>query len=131
MWSMSQKPSATNFEWQKWWHTQGLGSRPTNTIRIMLVNPKDKEPPENRCWVGYQLASEQCDSIYISETERTLKKKLNEHKRESLTVDQHLSEHKHRLHKEIKDSSSFERDVWEAIQIMTRSPSLNHDQGRH
>ncbi len=40
-------------------------SRPTNTIQSMLVNPKDKEPTENRCRVVYQQACEQCDYIHL------------------------------------------------------------------
>ncbi len=40
--------------------------------------------------------------IYIGETERTLKKRLNEHKRDSSHVGQDLGEHKQRLHKEVK-----------------------------
>ena len=111
-------------------------TRPQNSIRSQLVHPKDKEKPENRCGVVYHLSCTECKSEYIGETERALRKRLAEHRRDSSPVGHHLNYNKHKLDQDNikivdKDNRWFERGVREAIHIRTTSPSLNRDQGRH
>ena len=111
-------------------------TRPQNSLRSQLVHPKDKEKAENRCGVVYHLSCKQCESSYVGETERALKKRLSEHKRDSSPVGHHLKYNKHTLdHENIKiidrENRWFERGVREAIHIRASSPNLNRDQGRH
>ncbi len=132
MWRVSRKPSAANFKWQEWQHTQG----PPTPSGACSSTPRTKNPlrTDVGLFTNWHVSSV---TLYTSE-------KLNRHlKRDSMNtreshqspVGHHLGEHKHRLHIEIKildkDSRWFEIDMREAIQIRTRSPSLNRDQGWH
>ncbi|CAH1245983.1 Hypp7622 [Branchiostoma lanceolatum] len=109
-------------------------SRPHTTIRRLLVAPKDKDSTEYKCGVVYHLSCEDCDAQYVGETERALKKRLTEHKRDYSPVAQHMEAHKHKPGQNVtildRESRWFERGVKEAVYIRSRSPSLNRDQGR-
>ena len=110
--------------------------RPHNTIRRHLVHPKDRVIKEEKAGVVYHIKCAQCDSHYIGETERKLKKRLHEHHRSSSPVGQHTQETQHTfsdkqvsvLHEE---SDWFRRGVAEAIHISREQPDLNRDRGRH
>ena len=111
-------------------------TRPLNSIRSQLVHPKDKEKAENRCGVVYHLSCGQCQSSYVGETERALRKRLSEHKRDSSPVGHHMNYNKHTLDQDNikiidKENKWFERGVRDAIHIRANSPTLNRDQGRH
>ena len=74
--------------------------------------------------------------MYIGETERPLKKRITEHKRESSPVGAHMIEHHHHIDEDnikVLDSDSrwLQRGIREAIFIKSLSPDLNRDQGRH
>ncbi len=47
--------------------------KPTNTLRQLLVRPKDKLKKERVLGPVYQISCEKCLATYISETERSLK----------------------------------------------------------
>jgi hypothetical protein len=51
-------------------------ARPYNTIRRLLVAPKDKVETLDKCGVVYHLSCKDCEAQYIGETERALKKRL-------------------------------------------------------
>ena len=111
-------------------------ARPSNTIRHNLVRPKDRIAPLNRCGTVYQISCEDCNATYVGETERELKKRISEHRKESSPVGAHMSNHQHNFNlnkTKVLDQESrwFERGVSEAIHIRTTSPQLNRDQGRH
>ncbi len=111
-------------------------TRPHDTLRRRLVRPKDSEEAQKKCGVVYHLSCAQCDSQYIGETERSLHKRLQEHRRESSPVGHHMIEKTHKLDDQNikvidRESRWFERGVREAIHIRAQSPSLNRDQGRH
>ncbi|XP_066265892.1 uncharacterized protein [Branchiostoma lanceolatum] len=110
-------------------------STPHTTIRRLLVAPKDKDKPDDTCGVVYHLTCEDCDAQYVGETERALKKRISEHKRDSSPVTQHMQTYKHQPTKKVtildRESRWFERGVKEVVHIRSRSPSLNRDQGRH
>jgi hypothetical protein len=72
----------------------------------------------------------------VGETERNLRHRIKEHRRESSPVGAHLIQEDHQLDKDcVKILSSetkwFERGVKEAIHIAAERPSLNRDRGRH
>ena len=110
--------------------------RPHNTVRSHLVHPKDKIKKEDKAGVVYHIQCSECDSHYIEETERKLKKRIQEHHRSSSPVGHHTQEFQHSfsetevavLHQE---SDWFRRGVAEAIHITKEGPDLNRDRGRH
>ena len=120
--------------------------KPQNTLRQILVSPKDKTDKGDICGPVYQIkceGSEQdyCDHSYIGETERTLRARFSEHRRPSTTTSE-VSNHIHRespghqvdLNKVkvlSRDTRWYERGVRESIQIRRHRPTLNKDGGRH
>ena len=120
--------------------------KPTNTIRSIIGNPKDKSKKEETCGPVYHIqckGSEEgdCGLGYIGETARALKSRFAEHQRRSSTsseVSNHI--HRDRPGHQVKitdvkildrDPRWFERGVKEAIQIRKHKPALNKDGGRH
>ena len=90
----------------------------------------------NKCGVVYQLTCHDCEASYIGETERALKQRLKEHHKDSSPVGHHMGYNNHELDSQNirivdRDSRWFQRGVREAIEIRSRSPTLNRDRGRH
>lgn len=54
---------------------------PINTIRSILVHPKDKTPDTNKCGVIYKFSCPECTDIYVGETSRSLGTRVTEHSR--------------------------------------------------
>ena len=81
--------------------TYGVGTyhRPINTIRSILVHPKDKTPDSQKCGLVYQVECPECPLTYIGETGRMLAMRMKDHLnlRNPLTA---VGEH----HKITKDS---------------------------
>ncbi len=71
--------------------------KPTNTLRQLLVRPKDKLKKERVVGPVYQIACEKCPATYIGETERSLKQCFLEHRRLS-SVTSEVSCHVHLDH---------------------------------
>ncbi|XP_066270838.1 uncharacterized protein [Branchiostoma lanceolatum] len=121
--------------------------KPTNTLRQLLVAPKDKTSREEKCGVVYHIPCQgttrqgTCEEFYIGETERSLRTRFLEHKRPS----SHSSEVSQHIHIEspghtvsldkvrILDTEQdyFVRGLKEAIYIRALQPSLNRDSGRY
>lgn len=55
--------------------------QPSNTLRQLLVHPKDPTPKDYRAGVVYQIPCSSCPQSYIGQTDRTLGQRLKEHKR--------------------------------------------------
>ena len=111
--------------------------KPTNTLRQLLVKPKDPVSKENVVGPVYKIKCEECETMYIGKTEKSLKSRLNEHRRHSSTTSKvakhiHLEQLVHSVELEntkiltIK-SRWFERGVKEAIYIRALNPSLHRD----
>ena len=110
--------------------------RPHNTIRSHLVHPKDRVMKEEKAGVVYHIKCSNCESHYIGETERKLKKRLHEHHRSSSPVGHHTHETQHSFSEDEvsvlhQESDWFRRGVAEAIYITRQQPDLNRDRGRH
>ena len=58
-------------------------AKPINTIRSMLVFPKDKPKKCDRSCVIYGPHCSNCPPQYVSETERPLKHRITEHRKDS------------------------------------------------
>ena len=61
--------------------THGVGTyqRPINTIRSILVHPKDKTPDAQKGGLVYQVACPECPLTYIVETGRMLDTRMKDH----------------------------------------------------
>ena len=110
--------------------------KPYNTLRSKLVHPKDKVEPKDKTGVVYHIKCKDCDSSYVGETERALKKRLKEHKRSSSPVGHHMMYNTHEFEAENvtvvhQEQGWFRRGVAEAVHISRIDPNLNRDRGRH
>ena len=115
--------------------------KPTNTLRQLLVKPKDPVSKENVVGPVYKIQCEKCEAMYVGETERSLKSRFNEHRRRSSTTSEvakhiHVEQPEHSVELDNTDiltteSRWFERGVKEAIYIRALNPSLNRDGGRY
>ncbi len=110
--------------------------KPINTIRSMLGTPKDKPEKLDKSGVVYNIQCEDCPSKYVGETERSLAKRLTEHKRASSPVGSHMTDRGHKFDpKNVKildsDPRWLQRGIKEAIHIATQGSDLNRDQGRY
>ena len=52
--------------------------KPTNTLRQLLVEPKDIVDKENAVEPVYKIKCEECEATYVGETERSLKARFSE-----------------------------------------------------
>ena len=128
-------------------HKVNVCFKPHQTLKQMLVHPKDKTKKSEVCGAIYHVHctgsdnGNACQDSYIGETERTLKKRFLEHRRPSSSTSE-VSNHIHidspghsvsldRVEVLDREASWFERGVKEAIHIRTRRPTLNKDGGRH
>ena len=113
----------------------------TNTLRQLLVHPKDPVGKDKVVGPVYKISCEECEATYVGETERSLKARFGEHRRPSSTTSE-VSKH---IHTDSPDHTImlentkilevehkwFERGVKEAIHIRALKPSLNRDGGRY
>ena len=115
----------------------GVYHRPINTIRSLLVHPKDKTPDLQKCGVVYQVTCPQCQHLYVGETGRTLATRMKDHtshNTQPTAVGDHCREHGHVINKNnvevlAREEGWFKREVREAIEIKTLQPTINRDQG--
>ena len=115
--------------------------KPTNTLRQLLVRPKDKLDKHQVTGPVYHIPCGGCSASYVGETERSLKARFLEHRRPSSTTSE-VSRHIHTVEPghsvDINNAKVleveprwYERGVKEAIHIHTLQPTLNKDGGRH
>ena len=70
--------------------------QPTNTLKNMLVHPKDPMPTEKKSGVVYRIPCGSCPQTYIGQTGRPLEQRLKEHKkavRDENIITSALAEH--------------------------------------
>ena len=115
--------------------------KPVNTLRQLLVRPKDPLGKDRIVGPVYHISCETCDDHYVGETERSLRARFSEHRRPS-SVTSEVSQH---LHKDQPGHSVdienvriltvenhwFERGIKEATYIRSVKPTLNKDKGRY
>ena len=115
--------------------------KPSNTLRQLLVHPKDPVGKDKVVGPVYKISCEDCEATYVGETERSLKARFGEHRRPSSTTSEvsrhiHSDNPNHNIKWENTKILSvehkwFERGVKEAIHIQALNPSLNKDSGRY
>ena len=59
-----------------------LGNKSSNTIKNVLVKPKDKVKEIDKCNVVYKVDCTECNVVYIGETGRNLSTRMVEHERD-------------------------------------------------
>ena len=105
------------------------GCRTCQAPHHHLVASKDKDHPQDKCGVVYQLTCQDCEASYIGElageTERALKQRLKEHLKDSSPVGHHMGYNNHKVDSQNirivdRDSRWSQRGVREAIQIRSR-----------
>ena len=109
-------------------HDVGVYHRPINTIRSLLVHPKDKTPDLQKCGVVYQITCPQYPHLYVVATRM---KDHTSHNTKPTAVGDHCREHGHVISKNnvevlAREEGWFKRKVCEAIEIKTlpyRQPS--------
>ena len=131
--------------------------RPTNTLKSILVHPKDKKDITETSDVVYDVPCGGCDKSYVGETGRQFGTRLQEHQKDVTTVadvkftranrkasttEQHksaITDHVAQENHIIKwdeakildrDSNTFSRRIREAIEIRKKgAKAINRDEG--
>ena len=62
--------------------------KPYNTLKHLLVHPKDKRDTAKTTDCVYQIPCQSCDKVYVGETGRLFETRLNEHKKDAEKVSQ-------------------------------------------
>jgi len=63
-------------------HHVSVAMRPVNTLKRLLVHPKDKQEKEETTECVYKIPCENCDRTYVGETGRKFGVRLKEHRSE-------------------------------------------------
>lgn len=105
--------------------------RPMNTIRQLLVHPKDKRELGDNSEVVYKIPCQSCDKCYIGETGRKLKVRMKEHQDEA---DEASNKHFTRAQRKASESTLNKSAItdhvastnhtidWEESKILAREP---------
>ena len=132
--------------------------KPHQTLRSLLVHPKYKVSIENKSDIVYSIPCKQCEKVYIGETSRNFKYRLDEHKKDvschqlsnytraesktSLTeynkigITDHSVQENHVIDWEgakavDRESDTRARQIREAIQIRKSKSTMNRDEGAY
>ena len=114
--------------------------KPHQTLRQLLVAPRDKAKVQEQSGVVYRIPCEGCNKVYVGETKRTLGERLKEHTDNIANNLSAVAEHHQKTgHKPdlentkvlCREDKLIPRKVREAIFIRKEtSPTLNRDGGR-
>ena len=109
----------------------------SNTIRNLLVLPKDKDPMGNKSGAIYwfQCGDLSCDDEYIGETSRTFGERYKEHLKDPSPIHQHSNHTGHTTsHNNLqivgREGHSIARNIKESIFIGVNNPTLNRIIGK-
>ena len=95
---------------------------PINTIRSILVHPKDRTPDANKCGVIYQFSCPECPDMYVGETSRSLKTRFKEHSRLKASHCDCLT---------FRESQSQDQDRWCTSRCKGRQLMVTEDKRDH
>ena len=110
--------------------------KPQNTLRSMLVAPKDNTDKLDKSGAIYGHGCLDCPSSYVGETARALRTRLSEHERPTSPVGEHANKEQHKIDWDgvrilDREEDWYRRGVREAIHIRRSGSDLNRDRGRH
>ena len=116
--------------------------KPNQTLRQLLVHPKDKIPLSGKTGVVYQVDCSSCGSSYVGQTGRTLQHRVKEHQRALTSYTPYttsaVAEHSMKTGHNIEWESAkvlevsdqyFQRTYLEAWNIRLHSQTMNRDDG--
>ena len=110
-----------------------------NTLKLLLMHPKDKISIEQRKDVVYhwECQTDGCNSSYIGETSRALGERVKEYsKLTTSAILKHCTDHHHPLPSITnfstinKDPSQITQEAKEAMHIQRLDPNLNRNIGK-
>ena len=109
-----------------------------NTIKDLLVHPKDKDNILQKSGVIYRFRCDRvdCDEEYIGESGRTFAERFREHMRTPSPIHDHHNTTGHELSLDNfsivgREDQSTARTIKEAILIRVNDPSLNRNIGKY
>ena len=109
----------------------------SNTIRNLLVSPKDKDTMVNKSGAIYwfQCGDLSCDDEYIEETSRTFGERYKERLKDPSPIHQHSNHTGHpSSHNNFqiigREGHSKARNIKESIFIRVNNPTLNRNMGK-
>ena len=137
-------------------HRVSTAMRPFQTIKNMIVHPKDKQSTSEKAEIIYKILCKNCEQVYIRESGRKFGIRLGEHKKdcecnvksaytratrklsettmEKSAITDHQNVNNHEI--DWEGAKIFERESdWrmrktkEAIRIRTEGAVMNRDQG--
>ena len=113
--------------------------KPHQTLRQLLVSPKDKAKVEEQTGAVYRIPCAGCEQVYIGETKRSIGEKLKEHTAKVANNLSAIAEHHQKMGHNpdtdnikvlCREDKLIPRKVREAISIKKEtSPTLNRDGG--
>ena len=113
--------------------------KPSQTVRKVLVHPKDKDDKDKKSGVIYKVTcgDSNCNEIYVGETGRTLGERASEHQKAPSALHSHHLSKGHSLPSMdqvsilSREGHKFLRFIKESIFIRLLSPSLNRNIGKY
>ena len=108
------------------------------TIKDLLMNPKDKDPITNKSGVIYRYKCSEfgCEEEYIGESARTFAERFKEHQKSPSPIHDHcnISGHKADINNFSiigREDQNLTRAIKEALFIRVNDPSLNRNIGKY
>ena len=119
-------------------HGIDLHFKGNNTIRQLLVHPKDKEDILKKSGVIYRYKCDRvdCGEEYIGESGRTFAERFREHLKSLSPIYDHYKNTGHEVSLDNfsivgRDDQSMTRLIREAMLIRVNDPSLNRNIGKY
>ena len=109
-----------------------------NTIKSLLMAPKDKDPlmKKSRVIYRYKCDRVECDEEYVGESSRTFGERFKEHQKATYPIFDHYNTTGHKIsvgNFDIvgKEDQNLTRTINEALYIRVNDPSLNRNIGKY
>ena len=109
-----------------------------NTIKSLLMAPKDKDPITKKSCIiySYKCIRVECDEEYIQELSRTFGERFREHLKALFSIYDHFNITGHSTTIDNfsivgREDQNLIRTIKEAIYIRVNSPSLNRNIGKY
>ena len=109
-----------------------------NTIKNLLMAPKDKDPMMKKSGViySYKCGRVDCDEEYIGESSRPFAERFKEHQKAPSPIFDHHTITGHDISVEHfnivgREENNLKRAIKEALYIRVNNPSLNRNVGKY
>ena len=110
----------------------------SNTVKSLLMTPKDKDPIKKKSVIIYRYKCNRvdCDDEYIGESSRTFEERFREHLKAPLPIYEEFTITGHRTTIDNfsivgREDQNLIRAIKEAIYIRVNNPSLNNNIGKY